>query len=215
MRESDTTSQQRSTSLLSLTVAELLDTVAADTPTPGGGAVAAVVTALAAALTGMAARYGPSSTDGAFDVIAMVRRAEQLRAAATPLGDADTATYRKVIEACRMPHRPDPEPRRRAVRDALSAATDVPLQIIEIAHKVTELAARIAQHGSRSMRGDATAAVLLASAAANTAAVLVEHNLAGEPDDPRVATTTTLAAEASTVASAVLTSVNRGRTGMR
>ncbi|WP_425564207.1 cyclodeaminase/cyclohydrolase family protein, partial [Pseudonocardia zijingensis] len=38
-------------SLLDLTVRELLDSVAARTPAPGGGGVAAIVTAMAAGLT--------------------------------------------------------------------------------------------------------------------------------------------------------------------
>jgi len=215
VRESGTTSKQQSKSLLSLTVGELLDAVAADTPAPGTGAVAAVVAALAAALTGMAARYGPSSVESPFDVIGMVRRADQLRAGATPLADGDIAACNKVIDACQMPRRPDPQPRRQAIRDALSAATDVPLQIVEIAHKVTELAARVVQDGSRGLRGDAAAAVLLGSAATNIAAVLIEHNLTVEPDDPRVATATTLASEASTVAAAVLASVTQPATGIR
>jgi formiminotetrahydrofolate cyclodeaminase len=47
------------TGLGSMTLAELTDDVSRAEPTPGGGAVAAIVASLAAALAGMARRPAP------------------------------------------------------------------------------------------------------------------------------------------------------------
>jgi len=53
-------------SLLDLPVRELLDAAAARTPAPGGGGAAALTAALAAALTGMAARFADGAAYGAY-----------------------------------------------------------------------------------------------------------------------------------------------------
>ena len=62
------------------------------------------------------------------------------------------------------------------------------------------LAAVIAGRGNPAGRGDALTAARLAAAAAQSAAALVQINLAGTPDDPRTARATHLAARAARVA---------------
>jgi formiminotetrahydrofolate cyclodeaminase len=166
-------------SLLDLTVRDLLGSVAARTPAPGGGGVAALVTALAAGLAGMAARFGDGT--GA-------ERADTLRAAVAPLADADAAAYRSYLAATRLP-RDDPG-RAGAVAAARQEAIAVPARIAELAGEVAELAADLARTGNPNLHGDATAAVNLAAAAATTAAALIAANVgdgagAGELDRAR------------------------------
>ena len=48
---------------------------------------------------------------------------------------------------------------------ALSAATDVPLEVVQIASRVAELAARLAEEGNPNLLGDAVTAALLADLA--------------------------------------------------
>jgi formiminotetrahydrofolate cyclodeaminase len=162
-----------SDSLLDMTVRELLDAAAERTPAPGGGGAAALATALAAALAGMAARFadGAAAERGA-------ERADALRAAVTPLADADAAAYRAYLAATRLP-RDDP---RRA--DAIAAARRetiaVPARIVEVAGEVAELAADLARSGNPNLHGDATAAVHIAAAAATAAAELIAANVADE-----------------------------------
>src|SRR5690606_17762897 len=98
-------------SLLDLPVRELLDAAAARTPAPGGGGAAALTAALAAALTGMAARFA----DGA-EAERAAERADELRAALAPLADADAAAYGAYLAARRRP-RHDP-----GRADAIAAA---------------------------------------------------------------------------------------------
>lgn len=156
-------------SLLDLTVRDLLDVMAARTPAPGGGGAAALATAMAAALAGMASRFG----DGA-----AATRSDDLRHRAAVLADADAVAYGAFLTAVRLPH--DDPGRPTAVAEARRDAVGVPAEIGEIAAEVAELAAGLARHGNPQLRGDAVAAVRIAAAAAGTAAELVAANVHGE-----------------------------------
>ena len=165
------------------TLAGFVDAIAAETPAPGGGAVAAVVTAMAAALTGMVARFSLRHWDGAAGAVA---QAEALRARALPLAPEDSDAYETVLTAMRMPKDLEPEVRNNLIGDALSRAADVPLRIAETAADVAELAAETAEHGNPNLRGDAVAAALFAEAGARVAANLVVINLGTSEADERV-----------------------------
>ncbi len=156
-------------SLLDLSVRDLLDVMAARTPAPGGGGAAALATAIAAALAGMASRFG----DGA-----EATRSEDLRHRAAALDDSDAVAYGAFLTAVRLPH--DDPGRLAAVAEARRGAIGVPAEIGELAAEIAELAAGLARHGNPQLRGDAVAAVRLAAAAAGTAAELVAANVHGE-----------------------------------
>ena len=68
----------------------------------------------------------------------------------------------------------------------MSEATDSPLAIARGAAETAELAAETAQTGNLHVHGDAVVGVLLAEAACAAAARLVELNLTGHPEDPRL-----------------------------
>ena len=161
---------------------ELLDTIAAETPAPGGGSVAAFVAEMAASLAAMAARFA-HDWDGAAGAVA---QAETLRHRAAPLTDADAVAYENVLTAMRMPQELEPEVRNTLIGETLSRAADVPLAIAECAASVAELAAEIAVCGNPNLRGDAAAAAILAASAARVAANLVEINLSTVEGDDRV-----------------------------
>jgi formiminotetrahydrofolate cyclodeaminase len=160
-----------------MTLEDFLDAVGDRTPAPGGGAGAAVGCALGAALTEMAARFA-----GLDDVAA---RAGELRARGLALADEDLEAYAPVLAALRLPA--DDPARPEAIRAASSAAAEVPLAIAEAAAEVVALARDVAADGRPALRGDALAGADLAAGAARAAARLVEINLAGAPDDPRLA----------------------------
>lgn len=161
---------------------ELLDTIAAETPAPGGGSAAAFVTEMAASLAAMTARFA-HDWDGAPGAVA---QAETLRHRAAPLADADAMAYENVLTALRMPKELETEVRDALIGETLSRAADVPLEIAECAASVAQLAAEIAARGNPNLRGDAAAASILASAAARVASNLVEINLATAEGDDRI-----------------------------
>lgn len=172
---------------LGLPLRRFLDLLSAGEAVPGGGAAAALAVALGASLCAMAARLSAERLAGRAGLAEhLAEDAERLRDNVAPLCQADARAYGRVIDALRMPARPDPARRRQAVADALSGAAAVPLRVVEIAAGVAGLAARLAEEGNPSLRGDAIAAALLADAGARAAAVLVRINLAHARRDTRL-----------------------------
>jgi methenyltetrahydrofolate cyclohydrolase len=164
---------------LDLPLGEFLDLVASGNPAPGGGSVAAVAVALAAGLSGMAARLSAGQlADG------LAERADAARRRVAPLARIDAESYGRVLEAYREP---DSETRRERVSDALSGATDVPLAVAEVGNEVAGIAARLVEEGNTNLVGDAITAVLLAEAGVRAAVTLAEINLSSANlDDDRL-----------------------------
>jgi formiminotetrahydrofolate cyclodeaminase len=100
-----------SASLTSLTLVGFADALAARTPTPGGGSLAAFMVAGAAATVSMAARF-TSGDKYAAVADAMASRAaalDALRTRALALVDADSAAYDRVTAAFGLPKATDAE----------------------------------------------------------------------------------------------------------
>ena len=183
---------------LDLSLGDFLDLVASDSPAPGGGSVAAVTVALAAGLSGMAARL---STGQLTDAPELADQADDLRRRVAPLARADAESYGRVLDAYRLPREPDPEMRMERVRDALSGAADVPLAVAEIGNEVAVIAARLVEEGNPNLKGDAMTAVLLAGAGVRAAAKLTEINLsAANADDDRLGWAVQLVGETAAIA---------------
>lgn len=186
-------------SISDMTVDHFLDRVSSDAPSPGGGAVAAVVVAQAAALAAMAGRFslGRQGSD-AVSASELVAAADRLRETATPLADEDASAYEGFLRAVRMPRDPDPAARSRAIADATVIAAQVPLATAEAAADVVRIAEELVKGGNPNLRGDAAAAALLAAAAAATAAIMVVENHAKRPEHPHVTRALKAAADART-----------------
>jgi methenyltetrahydrofolate cyclohydrolase len=160
---------------------QLLDQVAAESPSPGGGSSCALACALGAGLVQMAAGFTLARSEYAerHERMAAIRaRAGDLRADAVALAERELHVYGAVLDALRLP---EEEPGRADRLDAaLSDAADSPLAVARTAAEVAELAAEVARTGNRHLRGDA-----VAEAACCAAARLADLNLAGRAEDPR------------------------------
>lgn len=167
---------------LDMPVGRFLDELAAGRPAPGGGSAAAMTVALAAGLCAMTARLSAGRLAQAGELAA---QAQRLQDGVAQLAQADADGYRGVLEARRIA--PGTPGRAAVVAAALSAASAVPIQIVEAGVEVAGLAARLADEGNPNLRGDAATAALLAAAGARAAAGLVAINLAATPNDDRSA----------------------------
>jgi len=146
--------------------------------------VAAVAVALAAGLSGMAARLSADQLTAAPE---LADRSDALRRRVSLLARADAESYGRVLDAYRLPGESDPETRRESVKDALSGAADVPLAVAEVGNEVAGIAVRLLDEGNPNLEGDALTAVLLAAAGVRAAAALARINLStANVDDGRL-----------------------------
>jgi glutamate formiminotransferase/formiminotetrahydrofolate cyclodeaminase len=161
--------------------------VAAPTPAPGGGSVAAHGGALAAALAQMVAgltvgRRKYAAVDAEMRELAV--RAAALGAELSALVERDARAYEGVTEAYKLPKEPADAAVRRtaAIDDALLAAARVPLETARACAGVAALAAQAATMGNTNAVSDAGVAALLAEAACRGAAYNVRINVVAMHD---------------------------------
>jgi methenyltetrahydrofolate cyclohydrolase len=197
----DSSPENTTSEYLDLPLRTFLDLVASGNSAPGGGSVAAVAVALAAGLSGMAARLSASQLADE-----LAARADAARRRVAPLARIDAESYGRVLDAYR-----ESETRRERVSDALSGAADVPLAIAEVGNEVAGIAARLVEEGNPNLEGDAIAAVLLAEAGVRAATVLVEINLSSaNVDDGRLARANELVDKTASTARRVTGDDRRG-----
>jgi formiminotetrahydrofolate cyclodeaminase len=171
------------------TLAGYIADVASGAPAPGGGSVAGVVGALAAALGSMVANMTVARKKDPATV------PPELPAALEDLGDAmrrladlssqDEAAYSGYIAATRLPKATDAERavRHAAQQDALVVAADVPLAVAELNRTVLLTLTPVAALGTRHALADCSVGAWLATAAAHAALINVRTN-ADMMDDP-------------------------------
>lgn len=163
---------------------DFTDSLAASTPTPGGGSAAAYAGAMAAGLVSMVARLtigkkAYSDVEGTLKAI--LEESESLRADLTRGVTEDSEAFDEVMNAYKLP-KSDPG-REAAIQEATLLAARVPLEAAKRSSRVAELALEAAQSGNKNAITDAGSAVNLAVAAINSAAYNVRVNLAGLDDD--------------------------------
>lgn len=165
------------------TLSSFLGQLAARVPAPGGGATAGLHAAQAAALVAMVARYSdaPKYAEHADTIAAVTAAADQLRARALELAEDDAAVFGEVAGAYALPKATEEEvaARSAAIATALVAAARVPAEVVGVADRTLRLAEQLLPIGNRNVISDVAAAAEAARAAATTARVNVEINLAG------------------------------------
>ncbi len=165
-----------------------LDRLASASPEPGGGSVSALVGALGAALVTMVTdlTLGKEKFAAVQSDMAHLRtRAEALRSELGDLVTLDAEAYAAVAAAMKLPRESlaDKQERDHALQAALKGAADVPLRVAEAALEVARLSLPAAEMGNPNAVSDAGVAVLLADAAAQSAALNVRINLAWITDE--------------------------------
>lgn len=169
------------------TIDEFLTQLAARVPAPGGGATAALHAAQAAALIAMVGRYstGDKYAAHAEEIGRIVTESDELREEALRLAENDSAAFAAVANAFRLPKSTDDEKSARsaAIAAALLGACAPPADVIDAAGRLVELAEALLPVGNRNVITDVAAAAEAARAAATTARVNIEINLAGITDE--------------------------------
>jgi glutamate formiminotransferase / formiminotetrahydrofolate cyclodeaminase len=164
--------------LAGLPLDEFVARVAARTPTPGGGSVAAATAAMGAALAEMAIRFSlpPAGRDPEFEETLGDLGRDRTRL--LELVDADAASY-EAVRTARRARKGDPENAdlRQTLRMALRTASEVPLETARLARQASDLGRRVQGRIKPAIASDLTTGLALLDAALAGAAANVSVNL--------------------------------------
>ncbi|WP_067666336.1 cyclodeaminase/cyclohydrolase family protein [Nocardia miyunensis] len=209
----DTASSTGTTGLGASAIGRYLDDLAAKIPAPGGGAVAALHAAQAAALVAMVARYTTRAKDAdnrpAIDRI--IAAADSARERSLALADADAAAFTAVGAAYKLPKETDAERTARgdAITAALIQAARVPAAVVAEADEILSLAADLLPIGNPNVVTDIGAAADAARAAATSSRLNIAINVTslGEGEGAEFVPVLTRIEELTARADAVYTDV--------
>ncbi|HET9865713.1 MAG TPA: glutamate formimidoyltransferase, partial [Nitrospira sp.] len=155
-----------------LPVPRFIEAVAAPAAVPGGGAVAALVGALASALGMMGAGLSRQP--------ATERRLKDIVERLSYLLQADGEAYRTFVEATRRPKTDDHRPT--LVSSALHVATEIPLEIAEQSAKAGTLLHACSRAVKARLQSDMQVGLILAIAAAEAGLHTAMENVKIQPN---------------------------------
>ncbi|HXT65430.1 MAG TPA: glutamate formimidoyltransferase [Nitrospiraceae bacterium] len=148
-------------------LADFLDAVAAATPVPAGGTVAALVGALAASLGIMGARLSRQR--------GVEHRLSEIGQRLRELMQADGSAYQRYTQATKLAKTDRTRPA--ILSSALHLATEIPLEIAEQATEAGVLLHACSAGVKSRVRSDLTVGLVLAIAAADAGRHTVEENI--------------------------------------
>ncbi|MGQ4616159.1 cyclodeaminase/cyclohydrolase family protein [Nocardia sp. R7R-8] len=185
MSQTSSSSTETASSFGGAALAQYLSDLAAKIPAPGGGAVAALHAAQAAALIAMVARYTTRAKDAENRPVVdrIIEAADAARERALALADADAAAFTAVGAAYKLP-KDTPEDlaaRASAITAALVEAARVPAAVVDEADEVLSLAAELFPIGNPNVVTDIGAAADACRAAATSSQLNIEINVASLP----------------------------------
>jgi len=174
--------------LSELNIKDFLDQTASDSPVPGGGSVAALTAAVAAALSEMVAnltigKKGYESLDEEMKITA--KAASVFREKLARDIDRDSEAYNEVLAAFKLPKGTEEEKdaRKQAIQSGLKRAATVPMGVAEDAFEIMELARKVVKNGNKNAVTDAAVAAMMARTAVLSALYNVKINLKSIKDD--------------------------------
>jgi formiminotetrahydrofolate cyclodeaminase len=192
---------------------EFVSLVAGASPFPGGGSVAALAGSLAAALGEMMAgltegRPKHSSVDS--QVREIHKKLTDARSELNDLVRRDTAAFRSLIDAIRLPKTLEEEraARAEAIESATKRATETPLQTTRIAFQILESLRILIEIGNPNARSDVAVGAQLAHAALKGGQYNILCNIPGMKDRTFAEQSRTEAANLALRAEEILQQIN-------
>ncbi|HEX4213877.1 MAG TPA: cyclodeaminase/cyclohydrolase family protein [Candidatus Dormibacteraeota bacterium] len=165
-----------------------LEELASAAPAPGGGAVAAMASAMAAGLVEMVANLTvgrPRYAESEPLMRRALERAGELRLESLRLAAEDAEAFAAVADAYRLPRTTDEEKVERSgrIQEALVGAASVPARTAAAAARIVDLAEEILPGANVNVISDVAAAASSARAALECALVNVEVNRGAITDE--------------------------------
>jgi methenyltetrahydrofolate cyclohydrolase len=173
--------------LVDLNLKDFLAQTASKSPVPGGGSIAALSAAIAAALSEMVAHLtiGKKGYEALGEEMQDIAKdGFQYRERLIRTIDKDSDAYSDVLAAFKLPKGTDQEQthRKRAIQEALKKAALVPLDVAREAFNIIELAGKVLKQGNKNAITDAAVAVMMARTATLSALYNVKINLSSIKD---------------------------------
>ncbi|MEE8564728.1 MAG: cyclodeaminase/cyclohydrolase family protein [Atribacterota bacterium] len=168
--------------LIDKKVSNFLDELASNSPTPGGGSVAALAGALGAALISMVGNLTVGKKkykDVEEDIKKIISSSEKLRYELSQLIEEDVKVFNNFMSTYKMPKETEDEKKVRAekIQESLIEAAKVPLKVAYKCLDILSLSKEVAEKGNINVVSDAGVAVLMAEAALESAILNVKINL--------------------------------------
>jgi len=168
--------------LVDMNILEFLDELGSKSPAPGGGSVAALSGALAAALGEMVCNLTIGKekyADVEDEIKSILKDCKKIREELIELIDKDTQAFNEVMNAFKLPKENEEqiEIRRKAIQEAFKNAALVPLKTAKKSFEVLKLAKIIAEKGNKNSITDSGVSALLACSAVRAAIYNVRINL--------------------------------------
>lgn len=170
-----------------MTVTEFLEKTASNDPVPGGGSIAALSAATAAALTEMVANL----TVGKKKYVEVEAEMQEIAKAFGEKRDElikdidrDSDAYNKVMEAFKLPKETETEieARKNAIQEATKQAALVPLEVAKKAFGLMETIEKVVVKGNQNAVTDGAVAAMMARTAVLSALYNVKINLGSIKD---------------------------------
>jgi formiminotetrahydrofolate cyclodeaminase len=158
-------------------IATFLDDLSSKSSTPGGGAVAAITGAQAAALISMVCQF--SGENPALDLIA--GQAEKARVTFLKLADEDSAAFKLVMSAFKQPK--DAINRKEKIQSALIQAAEAPRSMLRLASTLVESTSELLEKGNKNLITDTGIAAILIEATVDSAELNIMINLKSINDE--------------------------------
>ncbi|QCX33712.1 cyclodeaminase/cyclohydrolase family protein [Caloramator sp. E03] len=169
-------------------IAEFLNETASSSPVPGGGSIAALSGAIAAALTEMVANLtvGKKGYENVQeDMPSIIKITEEYRHSFIRDIDEDAESFNKFMIALKMPKSSEEEIkiRKEAIEKASKEAALVPLKVAKDALKLMDTVEEIVIKGNKNAITDGAVAAMMARTAVLSALYNVKINLLSIKDE--------------------------------
>ncbi|KAB3536329.1 cyclodeaminase/cyclohydrolase family protein [Alkaliphilus pronyensis] len=174
--------------LASKSLMEFLEDTASSKPVPGGGSIAAMSGATAAALTEMVANLTVGKKKYLEVEELMKDISERIAAVRNNFIndiDRDANSFNEVMDAFKLPKETDEEiaARKEAIQTATKKAALVPLEIAEEAYKILPIIETVVEKGNQNAVTDGAVAAMMARTAVLSALYNVKINIASIKDE--------------------------------
>ncbi|MCH4888689.1 cyclodeaminase/cyclohydrolase family protein [Acidaminobacter sp. JC074] len=174
--------------LINKNITDFVATTASNEPVPGGGSIAALSGALAAALAEMVANLTIGKkkyVEVESEMKGIVEALEVKRQELIELIDKDANSFDDVMKAFKLPKETDEEKaaRTNAIQEGTKYAASVPLQTAKVAFSIMEYSKIVVEKGNTNAVTDGAVSAMMARTAVLSALMNVKINLGSIKDE--------------------------------